>query len=100
MIYYSLFLSYYNRNVECGTLHCQGGFNKPIFNTETYSSHTNTGPQGDEVQCKVTSATVELKNPMAGAVPEDFIGGPTQDIGMVQDGTKCGEQMVTKKTHN
>ncbi len=71
-----------NRNIECGTLHCQGGIPKPMMPQSTYSSHTQT-VNGQEVQCKVTSA---MYSPETGG----------DDPGMVADGTKCGDDMVSR----
>ena len=72
------------RNIECGTIHCQGGIPKPLIPQSTYSSHTQT-VNGQEVQCKVTSA---MYSPETGG----------EDPGMVQDGTKCGDGMVSGGT--
>ncbi len=55
------------------------GSQKPRIPQSTYSSHTQT-VDGREVQCKVMSGTFD---------PE-----VTEDYGMVQDGTKCGEEMI------
>ena len=63
----------------CGTLHCQGGVQKPRLPQSTYSTHTQT-VNGQEVQCKVTTGSMD---------PDT-----NEDLGMVQDGTKCGEDMV------
>jgi hypothetical protein len=68
------------RHMMCGTLHCQNGSQKPRLPQSTYSTHTQT-VNGQEVQCKVTS----------GSMDPEF----GEDLGMVQDGTKCGEDMVS-----
>ena len=72
------------RHMMCGTLHCQSGSQKPRLPQSTYSTHTQT-VNGQEVQCKVTS----------GSMDPEF----TEDLGMVQDGTKCGEDMVRYSTY-
>ena len=124
--YVTIFLLF--RNIECGTLHCQGGISKPLISQSTYSSHTQT-VNGQEVQCKVTSAVQSDLSMMGGGpggpggglqgagnmgiisggnivgvgmggpgMGGSGLGGPgmeQQDLGMVQDGTKCGEEMVS-----
>lgn len=66
------------RNIECGTIHCQGGSDKPIIHQGTYTSHTQT-VNGQEVHCKIMGTEF---NDMG------------EDYGMVQDGSKCGDEMV------
>lgn len=92
------------RNLECGTLHCQGGVNKPLIDQSTYSSHTQT-VEGKEVQCKVASV-MSYNNPKMGggsgigiiSTGPGLPGGPggfgMPDPGMVEDGTKCGDERV------
>ena len=72
--------SFIFRNVECGTLHCQGGMLKPRLPQSTYSSH-NQNFNDREVQCKMASGVVD---PVTSA-----------DFGMVTDGTVCGNEMVS-----
>ena len=68
-----------NRNVECGTLHCQGGRDRPdsMFSDVTYhATHTQTGNNGDKFQCKMTNGVID---------PET-----NEDLAMVFDGSTCG----------
>ena len=63
----------------CGTLHCQGGRERPesIFQkVEYHATHTQTGDDGKPFQCKMTSGVID---------PET-----SEDWSMVADGTKCG----------
>ena len=68
----------------CGTLHCQSGSQKPRLPQSTYSTHTQT-VNGQEVQCKVTTGSLD---------PDT-----NEDLGMVQDGTRCGDDMVILKEY-
>ena len=106
-------------DVECGTLHCQGGFNAPVVPSQSvYSSHSRK-VNGEEFQCKVTSRN---GNGGEGEQDETGVGGGggllgglgslgglgmeqdpyanIEDLGMVQDGTKCGEEMVRQLKYN
>ncbi|XP_059084757.1 uncharacterized protein LOC131881812 isoform X4 [Tigriopus californicus] len=65
-------------NIECGTLHCQGGNNKPTISQGTYTTHTQTF-NGKEVHCKIMGTEF---NDMG------------EDYGMIQDGTRCGNEMI------
>lgn len=67
------------RNILCGTLHCQEGSSKPRIPQSTYSSHTQT-VDGKEIQCKVMSGSYDTEVGI--------------DYGMVQDGSKCGEEKI------
>ena len=114
-------------HVECGTLHCQGGSASPLLPSQsTYSSHSRK-VNGAEVQCKVTSMNgngggnggagsmggMGQAGNLNGAInigPGGGVGGmmgmgmggmdprrPLGDLGMVQDGTRCGDNMVNER---
>ncbi len=71
--------------MECGTLHCSNGGPKPLLPQSTYSTHAQT-VNGQEVQCKVI---INAFNAETGV-----------DMGMVHDGTKCGDDMVSHKSQS
>uniref|UniRef100_H3AQK7 ADAM metallopeptidase domain 8 n=1 Tax=Latimeria chalumnae TaxID=7897 RepID=H3AQK7_LATCH len=66
------------RDVKCGKLHCTGGNEFPITN----SRYTITPYWGGKM-CKLAEMTGDVT-------------GDTKDLGLVPNGTKCGEGMVCR----
>ncbi|XP_011306245.1 disintegrin and metalloproteinase domain-containing protein 9 isoform X7 [Fopius arisanus] len=70
-----------SRNVRCGSLQCQDGSTQPVIDGMDQSwSRTIIFIKGKEYECKATSGKVEGKD-----VP---------GMGLVHDGTSCGENLV------
>ena len=66
-------------NLECGTLHCQGGRDRPdtmFRNVNYHAAHSQTGADGNKYQCKMANGVTD---------PET-----NEDWSMVADGTICG----------
>lgn len=67
-------------NVLCGSLQCRGGSKVPILklSSEKQYARTIVSIGGREFECKVISGTLEN----------------SRDMGLIQDGTKCGENKI------
>ncbi|KAJ3642080.1 hypothetical protein Zmor_024898 [Zophobas morio] len=76
-------------NVKCGTLHCQKGKRKPVLGSGTDQlpfSRTFVTIQGTEYECKSIYRS-------AGGGNEE-IAEAQRTIGLVWDGTPCGENLI------
>ncbi|KAK0160523.1 hypothetical protein PV328_007925 [Microctonus aethiopoides] len=67
-------------NVQCGSLQCQEGSKEPVIAGMDPWSRTIISSKGTEYECKATSGKVEGKE-----VPV---------MGLVRDGTSCGDNLV------
>ncbi|XP_072944170.1 zinc metalloproteinase-disintegrin-like NaMP [Epargyreus clarus] len=68
-------------NVKCGSLQCQSGNRNPVVpGMDEYYTRTVITIKGNEYECKATTGLPE--HPEIGA------------LGLVQDGTPCGEHLV------
>ena len=78
MICFTTVFEHY-RSIDCGTLHCQGGKERPdamFRNVNYHASHTQTGADGNKFQCKMTNGVLDPQT--------------NEDWAMVADGTICG----------
>ncbi|XP_005107366.1 disintegrin and metalloproteinase domain-containing protein 22 isoform X2 [Aplysia californica] len=69
-------------NILCGLLHCEGGRNSPLYGSDKGFSTTNVNANDIEYECKTVHGPAMMDMP---------------HMGMVQDGTKCGENKVCKR---
>ncbi|KAJ9599237.1 hypothetical protein L9F63_010279, partial [Diploptera punctata] len=73
--------NFFFRNVRCGSLQCQLGNRYPIVaGMDQLYSRTIISIKGVEYECKATSGTIDS--------PE------IPDMGLVRDGTPCGENLI------
>ncbi|XP_041367315.1 disintegrin and metalloproteinase domain-containing protein unc-71-like isoform X2 [Gigantopelta aegis] len=70
-------------NIMCGLLHCEGGNREPLFGPDKDFSKTTVNSHGIEYECK------SVHGPAMMDVPH---------MGLVQDGTKCGDNKVCSAT--
>lgn len=72
-----------DQNVKCGLLQCENGNKEPMIDgSDKQYSRTIISIKGKEYECKST---------MEGAVDLD---GTTRHLGLVRDGTPCGENQI------
>ncbi|KAM5264108.1 disintegrin and metalloproteinase domain-containing protein 7 [Ctenodactylus gundi] len=64
------------RNVKCGKIYCTGGYHSSVLG-EDMTYHLKEPKQNVTIKCKTV-----------------FLNYDSKDIGLVDSGTKCGEQMV------
>jgi disintegrin/metalloproteinase domain-containing protein 33 len=68
-------------DVMCGTLHCQGGLDKPIVDGGVTHINMQGHIQEKHVECKIMTGGMDM---MAGQA----------DLGLVRDGAKCGDNRI------
>ncbi|XP_011502475.1 PREDICTED: disintegrin and metalloproteinase domain-containing protein 11 isoform X3 [Ceratosolen solmsi marchali] len=69
-------------NVRCGLLQCQEGSKQPaIDGIDALYSRTIISIKGKEYECKATMEEAEIE-------------GSTANMGLVRDGTPCGENLI------
>jgi len=68
-------------DVLCGTLHCQGGLEKPIVADRVTHINMQTVKQNKHLECKIMTGGMDDSTGMA-------------DLGLVRDGAKCGENKI------
>ncbi|KAG7212536.1 hypothetical protein KM043_012842 [Ampulex compressa] len=68
-------------NVRCGSLQCQMGSKQPVIEgVDKHFSRTTVHFNGKEYECKATSGKIE--------------GSEMPDMGLVRDGTSCGDNLI------
>ncbi|XP_046342747.2 disintegrin and metalloproteinase domain-containing protein unc-71-like isoform X1 [Haliotis rufescens] len=68
-----------SEDILCGLLHCDGGNKEPLFGSDKGFSKTTVNSKGIEYECKIVHGPTMMDMP---------------HMGLVQDGTKCGEGKV------
>eukprot|EP00090_Calanus_glacialis_P003082 TRINITY_DN12230_c0_g1_i1.p1 TRINITY_DN12230_c0_g1~~TRINITY_DN12230_c0_g1_i1.p1 ORF type:complete len:1327 (+),score=242.49 TRINITY_DN12230_c0_g1_i1:487-4467(+) len=68
-------------DVLCGTLHCQGGLEKPIVTGGVTHINMQGRLQNKHVECKIMTGGMDENTGMS-------------DLGLVRDGAKCGESKI------
>ena len=69
------------QDVQCGTLHCQGGLDKPIVDGGVTHINMQGVVQGKHVECKIMTGGMDQQAGQA-------------DMGLVRDGAKCGDNRI------
>jgi len=68
-------------DVLCGTLHCQGGLEKPIVTGGVTHINMQGYLQNKHVECKIMTGGMDKNMGLA-------------DLGLVRDGAKCGDNRI------
>ncbi|KAH9518359.1 Disintegrin and metalloproteinase domain-containing protein 12 [Bulinus truncatus] len=71
-----------NDDILCGLLHCEGGNSSPKYGSDKGFSITNVNANSIEYECKTVHGPSLMDMP---------------HMGMVQDGTKCGQNKICMK---